>query len=92
MYDPFFQDMPVHFGMSFKELLASKHPTAWVEFECGHIGEDELLAKFFADGRRVDGQALKDMMVGAVRSFALLEGGVGPGCAVSRIWVDGSTS
>lgn len=67
VYDPFFQDMPVHFGMSFKDLLAAKHPTAWVEFECGHIEEEELLAKFFADGRRVDGQALKDMMVSKYR-------------------------
>ncbi|GIL84445.1 hypothetical protein Vretifemale_13067 [Volvox reticuliferus] len=67
VYDPFFHDMPVFFEMSFKELLTSKHPTAWVEFECGAINEDELLAKFFADGRKVDGAALKAMMVSKYR-------------------------
>ncbi|PNH03107.1 hypothetical protein TSOC_010863 [Tetrabaena socialis] len=67
VYDPFFQDMPVHFGMSFKELLAQKHPSAWLEFECGDIDEDQLFAKFFADGRRVDGGALKDMLVSKYR-------------------------
>eukprot|EP00983_Pelagomonas_calceolata_P082701 1155994-Pelagomonas_calceolata.AAC.5 len=35
--DPFFQAMPAHFGMSFKELLAAKHPTAWVgAYKLGH--------------------------------------------------------
>ncbi|GLI66126.1 hypothetical protein VaNZ11_009856 [Volvox africanus] len=67
VYDPFFHEMPVFFGMSFKELLSSKHPTAWIEFECGSIHEDELLAKFFADGRKVDGAALKDMVVSKYR-------------------------
>ncbi|GLC37180.1 hypothetical protein PLESTB_000988600 [Pleodorina starrii] len=67
VYDPFFHDMPIFFEMSFKELLASKHPTAWVEFECGSISEDELLAKFFADGRKVDGAALKAMMASKYR-------------------------
>lgn len=31
VYDPFFQDMPRFFGITFKELLAAKHPTAWVQ-------------------------------------------------------------
>ncbi len=65
MYDPFFQDMPKFFGMPFKQLLAEKHPTAWIEFECGAITEEELLAKFFADGRHVDGPALRRMLVRA---------------------------
>ena len=63
VYDPFFQDMPKFFGMPFKQLLAEKHPTAWVEFECGAITEDELITKFFADGRSFDGQALRRMLV-----------------------------
>ncbi|KAG2424013.1 hypothetical protein HXX76_014838 [Chlamydomonas incerta] len=67
VYDPFFKEMPVFFNMSFKELLAAKHPTAWVEFECGEISEEQLLAKFFADGRTVDGEALKQMMVSTYR-------------------------
>jgi hypothetical protein len=31
--DPFFEHMPKHFGMTFKELLAAKHPSTWVQFE-----------------------------------------------------------
>jgi hypothetical protein len=60
--DPFYEAMPRHFGMPFRELLDAKHPTAWVEFERGEIGEPELLAKFFKDGRAVDGEALTRMM------------------------------
>ena len=33
VYDPFFQDMPRFFDMPFKELLASKHPTAWLQVQ-----------------------------------------------------------
>eukprot|EP00879_Flechtneria_rotunda_P025710 GHRR01027348.1.p1 GENE.GHRR01027348.1~~GHRR01027348.1.p1 ORF type:complete len:120 (+),score=20.34 GHRR01027348.1:97-456(+) len=61
--DPFFEHMPRFFNISFKELLAAKHPTAWVEFESGVINQDQLFAKFFADGRSFDGQALIDYMV-----------------------------
>ena len=35
VYDPFFQDMPRFFNMPFKELLASKHPTAWLQVRTG---------------------------------------------------------
>lgn len=31
VYDPFFQDMPRFFNCTFKELLAAKHPTAWLQ-------------------------------------------------------------
>ena len=41
--DPFFEHMPRHFGMTFKELLAEKHPTAWLEFERG--GAEEVQAR-----------------------------------------------
>jgi FMN hydrolase / 5-amino-6-(5-phospho-D-ribitylamino)uracil phosphatase len=61
--DPFFEHMPAHFNMSFKELLAEKHPTTWLEFEKGGMGEAEALKRFFADGRFVDGDRLKSMMV-----------------------------
>eukprot|EP00775_Hariotina_reticulata_P005353 gene5353-5589_t len=61
--DPFFVHMPNFFNMSFKELLAAKHPTAWVEFENDCITEDELFVKFFADGRQFDGAALVNHMV-----------------------------
>lgn len=37
--DPFYQDVPAFFGMSLKELIDIKHPTAWIEFEKGLIDE-----------------------------------------------------
>ncbi len=40
--------------MTMKELLAAKHPTAWIEFECGQLTEEDLIKKFFADGRDFD--------------------------------------
>ena len=33
VYEPFHHEMPAFFGLSFDELMAAKHPTAWVEFE-----------------------------------------------------------
>ncbi|KAI8464670.1 MAG: HAD-like domain-containing protein [Monoraphidium minutum] len=61
--DPFFEHMPRFFDLSFQELLAAKHPTAWVEFECAQITEDQLFEKFFKDGRGFDGAALVDHMI-----------------------------
>eukprot|EP00892_Ulva_mutabilis_P009783 jgi/Ulvmu1/7177/UM034_0086.1 len=61
--DPFYEHMPVHFDMTFKELLAAKHPTTWIDFEKGHLTEEQALAQFFADGRIVDGEGLKGMLV-----------------------------
>ena len=60
--DPFFTHMAPFFGLSFEELLAAKHPSTWLEFELGRIGEAELGARFFRDGRAVDAAALKDRM------------------------------
>ncbi|XP_019104422.1 flavin mononucleotide hydrolase 1, chloroplatic [Beta vulgaris subsp. vulgaris] len=57
--DPFYQDIPAFFGMSMKELMECKHPTAWSEFEKGLINEDELATKFFKDGRHLDLGGLK---------------------------------
>lgn len=53
-YDPFYVEVPAFFGMTLDELLQSKHPTAWVDFERGYIGEAEFLPKFFRDGRSYD--------------------------------------
>jgi len=69
--DPFYEAMPRHFNMPFRDLLAQKHPTAWLEFERGEIAEDALLRKFFADGRVVDGAALVAMMR---QHYRLLDG------------------
>lgn len=57
--DPFYHDIPAFFGMSMKELLDCKHPTAWIEFEKGLIDEVELERIFFKDGRKFDLEGLK---------------------------------
>ncbi|KAG8639611.1 flavin mononucleotide hydrolase 1, chloroplatic [Manihot esculenta] len=60
--DPFYNDVPPFFGMSFEELIESKHPTAWIEFEKGLIDEMQLFKKFFKDGRPFDLEGLKNCM------------------------------
>jgi len=57
--------------MSFKELLESKHPTSWSEFEKGLIDENELAKKFFNDGRSFDLEGLKECMV---RAYEYIDG------------------
>ncbi|XP_025827330.1 flavin mononucleotide hydrolase 1, chloroplatic isoform X2 [Panicum hallii] len=61
--DPFYHHIPAFFKMSMKELLESKHPTAWSEFEKGLIDENELAKKFFNDGRCFDLEGLKECML-----------------------------
>ncbi|KAL2465000.1 Haloacid dehalogenase-like hydrolase (HAD) superfamily protein [Abeliophyllum distichum] len=60
--DPFYHDVPAFFGMSMKELLECKHPTAWIEFEKGLINEMEIAGIFFKDGRSFDLEGLKSCM------------------------------
>ncbi|XP_012079463.2 flavin mononucleotide hydrolase 1, chloroplatic isoform X3 [Jatropha curcas] len=69
--DPFYHDVAPFFGMSFEELLESKHPTAWTEFEEGIIDEMELYKKFFKDGRPFDLQGLKNCMR---RGYSYIDG------------------
>lgn len=57
--DPFFKVVPDFFGMSLHELIAQKHPTAWIEFESGFTTEAEFIENFFTDGRPVDSVRLK---------------------------------
>jgi putative hydrolase of the HAD superfamily len=60
--DPFFTHMAPFFGLAFEQLLAQKHPTSWLEFELGKIGEEQLCERFFRDGRKVDAAAFKQHM------------------------------
>ncbi|WJX77434.1 Flavin mononucleotide hydrolase 1, chloroplatic [Trifolium repens] len=60
--DPFYKDIPAFFQMSFNQLIDSKHPTAWIEFEKGLIDEVELARIFFKDGRDFDLEGLKTCM------------------------------
>jgi len=57
VHDPFFEVMPEFFGLSFREMLDAKHPSAWLEFELAQRSEPELLRDFFADGRAFDHEA-----------------------------------
>ncbi len=71
VYDPFRIEVPRALGMPFEELLAAKHPTAWIEFELGDLTEEEFLPRFFADGRAYDHAALVRSFD---ESFRLLDG------------------
>jgi HAD superfamily hydrolase (TIGR01509 family) len=59
VHDPFFAEMPAHFGLTFAELLAQKHPRTWLEFELGAIDERACMARFFADERAFDAEAFR---------------------------------
>uniref|UniRef100_A0A6U1GNL7 Uncharacterized protein n=1 Tax=Tetraselmis chuii TaxID=63592 RepID=A0A6U1GNL7_9CHLO len=69
--DPFYKHMPAHFNMTFKELLAAKHPSAWLEFEKGRISQDEFELSFFADGRSYDREGLRHRMR---ENYTMIEG------------------
>lgn len=69
--DPFFTEFPRHFGISFKELMAAKHPTTWVEFERGELSEQQAMARLFKDERKFDHQALRKTMVRVARRYGL---------------------
>jgi len=72
--DPFYEVMPKFFGLTFKELLAAKHPTAWIEFEHGRMDAGTFLDQFFADGRDFDRVAF----MRTVRESYNLLPGIGP--------------
>jgi HAD superfamily hydrolase (TIGR01509 family) len=73
VHDPFFVEMPEFFEMSFDELFAATHPSAWVEFELGRRTEREFLDAFFADGRAFDQQRFVDAVAASYRWLPGLE-------------------
>jgi HAD superfamily hydrolase (TIGR01509 family) len=73
VHDPFFVEVPAHFGTSLPELLAAKHPRTWIDFELGHIDEATLAARYFADGRPLDVAALRACMSAAYRFLPGIE-------------------
>lgn len=56
VHDPFYEEMPEFFGLSFQDLIKRLEPGAWVDFELGRRTESEFLSDFFADGRDFDHQ------------------------------------
>lgn len=69
--DPFRHDMPRFFGMTLGEMIAAKHPRAWIEFELGAWDEPTFLESFFADGRTYDHAAFRECVFGG---YELLPG------------------
>jgi HAD superfamily hydrolase (TIGR01509 family) len=65
--EPFFEVASKFFAMSKEDLLTAKHPTSWIEFEEGRITEGEYFARFFRDGRTIDGQAFRARLREAYR-------------------------
>ena len=54
VHDPFFEEVPAFFGVSFEALLPQLEPGPWVQFERGEIDQETLLRRFFRDGRAFD--------------------------------------
>lgn len=71
VHEPYYDELPVFFGMTLTQLAKAQHPTAWVEFEEGRIAEATYLARFFRDGRAVDREALRAHLR---RSYRWLDG------------------
>lgn len=71
VHDPFFWEVPKFFELRMEQLLAYKHPTAWVEFEHGERDEQSFLRDFFADGRDYDHEGLCTTLK---ESYAWLDG------------------
>ena len=74
VHDPFYDVVPAFFEMTLDELMAAKHPTAWVEFEHGKLDAGTFLDRFFADGRAFD----RGAFMRAVREGYALLPGIGP--------------
>lgn len=49
VHDPFHDVMPGLLGLTTDELVRTKHPTAWVDFELGRIDEPTFLQIFLPD-------------------------------------------
>jgi len=71
--EPFYREAPAFFGLTLEELVAIKHPTAWVEFELGEIDEATFLQRFFRDGREYDRLGFKRALTGAYRWVSGME-------------------
>ena len=63
--EPFLEHIPKFFGMTLEQLIASRDPRPWIEFEHGRITEEEYAARYFNDGRQLDLEGFKAMLFGA---------------------------
>lgn len=61
--DPFFNGMAAHFGFeNFSDFVSAKTPDVWVNFELGHINEEQLAEQFFKDHRPVNLPEFKNFL------------------------------
>jgi HAD superfamily hydrolase (TIGR01509 family) len=74
VHEPFHREMPAFFGMTLAELIAAKHPTAWIDFELGRLDEGAFLRGFFRDRRAFDHAAFLAAMSAAYRYLPGMEG------------------
>lgn len=72
--DPFRDVIPGFFGMTLKELLAVKHPSAWVEYERGERDHGSFMRDFFTDGRPFDHAAFEQAVREAYEWLPGMEG------------------
>jgi HAD superfamily hydrolase (TIGR01509 family) len=66
VYDPYRVELPDFFELGLDELMARKHPTAWLEFERGDIDESTF-ADIFLQGVEWNYDALKSTLHAAYR-------------------------
>lgn len=67
VHDPFYDEMPSFFDLSFPDLLQRLQPGPWVEFELGRRTEAEFLDDFFRDRRAFDKGAFVETVRRAYR-------------------------
>ena len=67
VYDPFPVEMTRFFGMSLDQMMARRHPTAWVDFEHGRLEEDAFYATFFQGKPVLDGALMRQMLFDTYR-------------------------
>jgi HAD superfamily hydrolase (TIGR01509 family) len=67
VHEPFPREVPEFFGLTLEELLRTKDPSAWAEFETGALDEAAFLRRFFRDRRAFDHEGLRRTMRVAYR-------------------------
>lgn len=73
VYDPYMNEFPDFFGVTWQDLLKVKHPTAWVDFELGTITEQTFFELFWPEFGSVDLDAFHDMLHDAYRFLPGIE-------------------
>ncbi len=73
VYDPYMNEFPAFFGVTWQDLLEVKHPTAWVDFELGHITEEQFFELFWPEFGQVDLDDFHAMLHDAYRFLPDIE-------------------